>query len=878
MEKQILISFVSRLAFCLLILIPKAGGQMTKARNYQVIDRRIGQQYPNELDLLPRLVIPNNDSQIARQAYPASVTSGAAMDRNSRAVLLVDGHRQADVTQNSSLAQRLQRLLINSTDMTLLLKLRQNYNNTGALLAMDIDTFRMIELISRGKLSELILLMRNGTNFTAAVIPYRLADNQWHSIAMTLESSRAVLRLNCKVVFECPLASGVFDMIRYRNVSLRIGESNLESVLGKEQFKGALLEAKVRTGPNAYSSQCPREVSANKVQSAPTAAGATEENKLQRRVDRLENTVRLLETKMANYANRVLYLEAQLLGSCQTSTGLIKRDNESWEEKCRNCTCRNGVRDSCPEIPCPDVCPPGEEGKPFESCCPVCQASCNLMGEVFAHGDPISLSKERGACLLCHCVNGRIDNCASNSEICPILPCPEDQQMQEPGKCCKRCRLTKSCGKIARCHENATCVLTPIGPECRCKPGFAGNGSSCEDIDECTMENSGPNSTVNHCRANTVCSNTFGGHHCECLPGYNHTNPWSCQDINECQNGSNLCAGHAKCMNSEGSYSCQCLPGYEGDGFTCTPICEPVCQNGGHCFAPNTCACQGGFFGPECQVDVDECAFNISSCKANSVCVNTPGSYFCECMDGYKAENPYLREPVCQDIDECYSGAHFCPPLTRCQNVKGSWKCLCPVNETCDMTCTENRSPHAPNVYGDRCQNCTCQDAVLQCRPVDCDCKHGERDVLDGCCPGCNVNRNLPLCYDAVTNASYPSGTYWFENCRSCECKLGAVRCTDVKCPLLKCAPEETVTIKDGACCPVCQSTRFPDRCLADLTREPVRFSCEAKRIGMGSFFREWTDILDVCTLCDCRDGSICCTVQNGCRLRRYRLIRIRSS
>lgn len=33
-----------------------------------------------------------------------------------------------------------------------------------------------------------------------------------------------------------------------------------------------------------------------------------------------------------------------------------------------------------------------------------------------------------------------------------------------------------------------------------------------------------------------------------------------------------------------------------------TAICDPPCQNNGQCFAPNTCACKGGFFGPECQV------------------------------------------------------------------------------------------------------------------------------------------------------------------------------------------------------------------------------------------------------------------------------------
>ena len=33
--------------------------------------------------------------------------------------------------------------------------------------------------------------------------------------------------------------------------------------------------------------------------------------------------------------------------------------------------------------------------------------------------------------------------------------------------------------------------------------------------------------------------------------------------------------------------------------------------------------------------DIDECALGISSCRGNSVCINEPGWYHCDCLQGF---------------------------------------------------------------------------------------------------------------------------------------------------------------------------------------------------------------------------------------------------
>ncbi|XP_072225679.1 adhesion G protein-coupled receptor E1-like [Leuresthes tenuis] len=74
----------------------------------------------------------------------------------------------------------------------------------------------------------------------------------------------------------------------------------------------------------------------------------------------------------------------------------------------------------------------------------------------------------------------------------------------------------------------------------------------------------------------------------------------------------------------------------------------------------------------ECQ-DIDECLDNV--CGDHGTCVNNPGSYECDCHDGYHDVTDAM--PVCQDIDECVSDDPICGPNTNCTNSVGFYNCTC---------------------------------------------------------------------------------------------------------------------------------------------------------------------------------------------------------
>ncbi|OCT80638.1 hypothetical protein XELAEV_18027451mg [Xenopus laevis] len=258
-----------------------------------------------------------------------------------------------------------------------------------------------------------------------------------------------------------------------------------------------------------------------------------------------------------------------------------------------------------------------------------------------------------------------IDECYYNMSNCEQLcnntapgyncSCREGYTVSEQNH--SRCEDIDECSNSINypCGNNSTRIMCTNGPgnySCECKKGYKGNSSIlCVDINECT--------NLSICPNTSTCSNTDGSYSCNCLPGYNGTN---CTDINECETN-NACPMNSTCNNTIGSYICNCKTGYSG--VNCTDIDE--CAD-----SLNNC-------------DIDECKNNSTNCTANSTCMNTNGSFSCECNNGFTKVGG-----LCEDIDECASNTtNNCSIDAICSNIDGSFKCQCKSNYTGDgVNCT----------------------------------------------------------------------------------------------------------------------------------------------------------------------------------------------
>lgn len=154
---------------------------------------------------------------------------------------------------------------------------------------------------------------------------------------------------------------------------------------------------------------------------------------------------------------------------------------------------------------------------------------------------------------------------------------------------------------------------------CVCATGYTGNGTSCENIDECMIDGICPGEGFQ-------CENTAGSFLCFCKRNYELVNG-TCVHDNDCTKRT-ICHENADCITVNGTFNCRCKSGYTGDG-------------------ENNCT------------DINECE-GQNECHSNATCENVPGSYECTCK--VKVENgvscqvsSYCPTPAPQDNskDDC---------------------------------------------------------------------------------------------------------------------------------------------------------------------------------------------------------------------------------
>ncbi|CAH7022059.1 Fbn2 [Phodopus roborovskii] len=323
-------------------------------------------------------------------------------------------------------------------------------------------------------------------------------------------------------------------------------------------------------------------------------------------------------------------------------------------------------------------------------------------------------------------------------------------------------------GQVCR---NGRCFNEIGSFKCLCNEGYelTPDGKNCIDTNECVA-------LPGSCSPGT-CQNLEGSFRCICPPGY-EVKSENCIDINECDEDPNICL-FGSCTNTPGGFQCICPPGFvlSDNGRRCFDTRQSFCFTNfenGKCSVPkafNTtkakCCCSkmpGEGWGDPCELcpkddevafqdlcpyghgtvpslhdtreDVNECLESPGICS-NGQCINTDGSFRCECPMGYNLDYTGVR---CVDTDECSIG-NPCGNGT-CTNVIGSFECNC--HEGFEpgpmMNCEDiNECAQNPLLCAFRCMNtfgsyeCTCpvgyalREDQKMCKDLD-ECAEGLHD------------------------------------------------------------------------------------------------------------------------------------------------------
>ncbi|XP_029819725.1 LOW QUALITY PROTEIN: fibrillin-2 [Manacus vitellinus] len=447
--------------------------------------------------------------------------------------------------------------------------------------------------------------------------------------------------------------------------------------------------------------------------------------------------------------------------------------------------------------------------------------------------------------------------CSTGYKLSPSGACVGRNECQEiPNVCshgdCVDTDIDECSSLVGQVCRNGQCINSVGSFQCLCQEGYdrTPDGKNCVDINECV-------SLPGTCSPGT-CQNLEGSFRCICPPGYEVQND-NCIDINECEEEPNICL-FGTCTNTPGSFQCVCPPGFvlSDNGRRCFDTRQSFCFtrfDNGKCSVPkafNTtkarCCCSkmpGEGWGDPCELcpqegnvafqelcpyghgaipgpgdtreDVNECSENLGVC-INGACINTDGSFRCECPFGYNLDytgvncvdinecslNPLLcafrcintfgsyectcpsgyalREDrrMCRDLDECAEGLHDCESRGMlCKNLIGTFMCICPPGmqrRPDGEGCTdENECRTKPGICPNgRCVNtagsyrCDCNEG-FEVSPSGTECIDTRQgfcftEVLQTMCQMSSTNRNLVTKSECCCN----SGRSWGPQCELC--------------------------------------------------------------------------------------------------------------
>ncbi|KAK2087253.1 hypothetical protein P7K49_033160 [Saguinus oedipus] len=324
------------------------------------------------------------------------------------------------------------------------------------------------------------------------------------------------------------------------------------------------------------------------------------------------------------------------------------------------------------------------------------------------------------------CPNGRCINTAGSFRC----ECPEGLMLDTSGRLCMDVRLERC---FLRWDEDECGAALPGKYRmdvCCCSVGAAW-GAKCEACPD-------PESL----EFASLCPRGLGFASRDFLSG----RPFY-KDVNECKAFPGLCT-HGTCRNTVGSFHCACSGGFALDAqeWNCTgtpPLLacasyvgrqassspHPHQRTGTpHCLVPPDPAHTAPPASAPLPTDIDECRISPDLC-GQGTCVNTPGSFECNCFPGYKSGFMMMKE--CLDVDECARDPLLCRGGT-CTNMDGSYKCQCPPGHELTAEGTACEDIDECSLKDDLCPHGQCVNVI---GAFQCSCYAGFQGTPDrqGC-------------------------------------------------------------------------------------------------------------------------------------------------
>ncbi|KHN79734.1 Fibrillin-1 [Toxocara canis] len=305
-----------------------------------------------------------------------------------------------------------------------------------------------------------------------------------------------------------------------------------------------------------------------------------------------------------------------------------------------------------------------------------------------------------------------------------------------------------------------------------------------------------------------------------------------------CRSCKFACHKASKCMpptkGNDYGYTCdRCDPrkGYMGNGFICQDIDECADEELNECDRPNAvcvnkrpvdddglkyvCECKpgwradphGGYQWRKCK-DMNEC-LEPNACGKNAKCINTPGSYYCSCMDGF-TKTP-ANKTECIDIDECKLQKP-CGENANCINTEGSFMCKCKPGFVASTT-TNRCKPSNPCMRHNPCAHlggteCFDDNGIAKCR-----CKQGFVRPLDD-----SNNLDKP-CFDETTAP--------VNNCSLCDNATSFCQRIDQNRPFYACRCAQGYKMNAAGKCISLQACVNVNECEQGTANCPPNSRCE---------------------------------------------------